>query len=109
MTHECMNEDGQMVTVERDSAWGIYHDDGRSPTLQRLKVMDAADAAQEEAEWLRCREDMRDVRVVAVCLGETPTMGIWKVCRGRKAIEPNRDPVSSGAVQVGKPPAGGES
>jgi len=105
-----MNEDGQMVTVARDSAWGIYHDDVRSPTLQRLKVMDAADAAQEEAAWLRCREDMRDVRVVAVCLGETPTMGIWKVCRGRKAIEPKRDTVSSG-VQFGKPPAGagGES
>jgi hypothetical protein len=34
MTHECMNNDGDMVTTGRPQLWGIYFDDDRSPTLR---------------------------------------------------------------------------
>lgn len=108
MTHQCMNNDGQMETVGRDFAWAVYFDDGRSPTLERHKVLHGIAeelSLKEEAEYIAAdlrRMGRPDVRVVQVCLGETPTFGIWKVCGGRAAIEPER-PREPGGVQVGRP------
>ena len=103
MTHECMNTDGVMETVGRPQVWGIYFDDDQSPTLRaRDRGFATEEDAREAMGFLLANPHSREYRVVAIC--QVEPIG-WKICGGRKAVEPSKrpDPWTPGGVQVGKP------